>query len=193
MEQGLLRQRDARLITAAVGISALGDFLLWVPLTLHLKEMTDSGIAVAALLFSLWMPVVLLAPVSGLLVDRSEARRLLLIASLAQAVVAGALALVLDSVAAILVLTTLLGIGFSIAQPAEFALVPVIAGEKRLNELNGYIETARYTGMTAGPLVGGILAGAGGTKVAMLVNAATFPRACRRRHSARRASTAGHG
>jgi hypothetical protein len=44
----LLRQPDVRLIVGAVGISALGDFLLWIPLTLHLQAMTDSAVAVAA-------------------------------------------------------------------------------------------------------------------------------------------------
>ena len=43
------RQRDVRLIVGAVGVSALGDFLLWIPLTLYLQETTDSGLAVAAL------------------------------------------------------------------------------------------------------------------------------------------------
>ena len=47
-------KRDTRLIVAAVGISALGDFLLWIPLTLHIQEMTDSGIAVAGLMLCLW-------------------------------------------------------------------------------------------------------------------------------------------
>lgn len=67
-----------------------------------------------------------------------------------------------------------MGIGFAISQPAEFTLVPVIAGRERINEMNGYVETARYSGMTVGPLLGGILAGAGGVEVAMGVNAATF-------------------
>ena len=95
-------------------------------------------------------------------------------ASLAQAAIAAALALALDSTAAILALAALLGIGFAVAQPAEFALVPAIAGERRLAAVNGRVETARYLGMTAGPLIGGVLAAAGGTAVAMLVNAATF-------------------
>jgi MFS family permease len=167
-------RRDVQLIVGAVGISALGDFLLWVPLTLHLQETTGSGLAVAALFVALWTPVVVLAPVAGLLVDRLEARALLIAASLAQALVAAALAFALDSVAAILILATLLGIGFSVAQPAEFALVPVIGGDRELTKLNGYVESARYAGMTGGPLIGGVLAGMGGTDAAMLVNAATF-------------------
>jgi MFS family permease len=165
--------RDTRLIVAAVGISALGDFLLWIPLTLHIQETTDSGIAVAGLILCLWSPVVLLAPISGLLVDRRETRGLLIGASLAQAAITAALALALDSLAAILVLAALLGIGFSVAQPAEFALVPVI-GKDRLAEVNGYVETSRYAGLTAGPLLGGALAAVGGVEVAMLANAATF-------------------
>jgi MFS family permease len=165
---------DARLIVGAVGISALGDFLLWIPLTLHLQQRTGSGVAVAALMICLWAPVVLLAPAAGLLADRMETRRLLICASLAQAVIAASLALALDSVPAILALAALLGAGFAVAQPAEFALVPVIAGKRRLAAVNGQVETARYVGMTAGPLIGGGLAAVGGTGLAMLVNAATF-------------------
>jgi MFS family permease len=172
--RGPLRRRDVRLIVAAVGASAAGDFILWVPLTLHLQEMTDSGIAVAALFIALWAPVVVLAPVAGLLVDRMEARGLLLVVSLLQAVIAGAMAFALDSEAAILALAALLGTGFAVAQPAEFSLVPVIADDEALTEVNGLVETARYVGMTAGPALGGLIAALGGTELAMVVNAATF-------------------
>ena len=177
MPRGSLADRDIRLIVGAVGISALGDVLLWIPLTLHIQEMTDSGIAVAALMIALWMPIVVLAPVSGLLVDRSESRRVLLLSSLAQAVIAAGLAVAVGSLGWILALAAVLGVFFSISQPAEFALVPVIAGTEeteRLNRINGYVETARYGGMTAGPLLGGVLVALGGTEVALLVNAATF-------------------
>ena len=174
MQAGEAGRRDVRLIVAAVGISALGDFLLWIPLTLHLRAMTDSGFAIAGVMICLWAPVVVLAPVSGLVVDRFETRRVLVVASLAQAVIAASLALALDSVAAILVLAALLGIGFSVAQPAEFALIPVVASERRLVAVNGYVETARYVGVTAGPVIGGILAAAGGTETAMLVNGLSF-------------------
>jgi MFS family permease len=161
--------RDGRLIVGAVGVSALGDFLLWIPLTLHVHEQTGSGAAVAALMICLWGPIVLLAPAAGLLADRVETRRLLVWASVAQAVVAAALALTLDSTAATLALAALLGVGFAVAQPAEFSLVPVIA-----RDLNGPVEAARYIGMTAGPVLGGVLAAAGGTRTAVLVDAATF-------------------
>ena len=160
---------DRRLIVGAVGVSALGDFLLWIPLTLHIHELTGSGAAVAALMICLWGPIVVLAPAAGLLADRVETRKLLIWSSLAQAVIVAALALALDSTAAILAVAALLGVGFAIAQPAEFALVPVIGAD-----LNGPVEAARYAGMTAGPVVGAVIAGAGGTEAALLVDAASF-------------------
>lgn len=174
MNGGARSQRDVRLIVAAVGVSAMGDFMLWIPLTLHLQSMTESGIAVAALMICLFAPSVLLAPVTGLLVDRGDARKLLIGASLVQAAIAAGLALALDSVAAILILAAALGVGFAVAQPSEFSLIPVIGRGRDLTTVNGWVETARYGGMSVGPAIGGALAAGGGTEVAMLVNAATF-------------------
>jgi MFS family permease len=164
---------DLNILVGAVGLSALGDWLALVPLTLHLGETTGSGIAIALLYVAFWAPTVVLAGPAGLLADRHDPRRVLLLASLAQAAVAVALSTTTGT-APILVLAALLGIGFAVAQPAEFALVPRVAGEARLAIANGRVETARYAGFAVGPLLGGLLAAAGGLQVAMLVNAATF-------------------
>jgi MFS family permease len=171
--RGLLRDRDVRLVIASVGLSALGDWLALVALALQIEDMTDSAFAIAGLFICLWAPVVVLAGHVGLLVDRFETTRLLAVVSLAQVGAATALAFV-ESVPAILVLAALLGVGFAISQAAEFALVPAVAGADRVQAANGYVETARYVGFTAGPVCGSLLALAGGTEAAMLVNAGTF-------------------
>ena len=98
---------------------------------------------------------------------------MLLAASVAQAVVATALAFV-DPLAGILALTALLTAGAAIAQPAEFALVPAAAGPDRLAAASGRMEAARYAGFTAGPLLAAGLVALGGTQLALLVNAASF-------------------
>jgi MFS family permease len=117
---------------------------------------------------------VLLGGVAGRLADRYENSRLLLIVSAAQAVVVGTMALSTGSLTVVLALTTLVGVGAAIAQPAEFALVPAAAGEQALAATNGLVETARYTGMTLGPVAGGVLAAAGHIEIALAVDAATF-------------------
>jgi predicted MFS family arabinose efflux permease len=128
----------------------------------------------AGLFLALWTPLVVLAPLAGSVVDRRDARDVLLVASLAQMAVAASLVLAVDSIGAMIALAALLGTGFAFAQPAEFALVPVVAGGQDLTRVNGLVETARYAGMGLGPVLGGVLAGLGGTEVAMLVNAGTF-------------------
>ena len=69
-----------------------------------------------------------------------------------------------DGLAPILVLAALLGAGAAIAGPAEAALVPATVAEERLAKANGWVETARYAGFTAGPLLAGVLTAVGGTR-----------------------------
>jgi MFS family permease len=166
--------RDRRLLSGAVGLSALGDFLGFIPLALFVQEHTGSGIAVAGLFIALWAPSVVLGGPAGLLADRVESRRLLRDVSLGQAAIAAVLAFTFDGLAATLGLTALLGIGVALAQPAEFALAPAVAGTAGVAAANGRIEAARYIGFTLGPVLGGLLAAAGGTRIALLVNAASF-------------------
>ena len=169
----LLRDRDFRLVAGATGLSALGDWVAIVALGLYVKEVTDSGLAVAALWVCLFGPSVALAGPAGLLVDRLEATRLLAGVSALGAL--GALALGLSGgIAPVVALTALLGIVFAVSQPAEFALVPLLAGDQDIRAANGHLETVRYLGYAAGPLLGGILFAVGGLELAMVVDAATF-------------------
>jgi Major Facilitator Superfamily len=173
VKASLFRDRDFRLVAGSVGLSALGDWVAIVALGLHVKDMTDSGFAVAALWICLFGPSVLVAGWAGLLVDRIEATKMLAVVSALGAVAATALALS-DAVAPVLILTAALGVVFAISSPAEFSLVPLLAGEDRVQEANGHIETARYLGFGIGPLLGGLLFAVGGLELAMLVDAATF-------------------
>ena len=172
MTGSLLRKRDFRLVAGAVGLSAFGDWVAIVALGLHVTDISDSGYVVAALWVCLFGPSVLLAGHAGLLVDRIETRRLLAAVSSLGAVVAAVLAFTTGT-AMVLALTAALGLVFAILQPAEFALVPPLAGN-RIQEANGHVETARYVGFGLGPVLGGLLFSAGGLELAMLVDAATF-------------------
>ena len=172
-ETELLRNRDFRLVAGSVGLSALGDWVAIVALGLQVKEMTDSGFAVAGLWICLFGPSVAVAAHAGLLVDRFEATRLLATVSLLGAAVAAALGFT-TTTTTLLALTALVGLALAVSQPAEFALVPLLAGRRHVQAANGYVETARYIGFGIGPVLGSFLFAAGGLELAMLVDAATF-------------------
>jgi MFS family permease len=169
--------RDLRLLAGATLLSAAGDLLMVVVLALRVHDLTGSGLAVAAVFASLMAPIVLLAPLAGRLVDRTETRRVLLLVSLAQALVAAPLVFA-HSLVPILLLTTLLGAGAALAGPAEASLVPatIVKGSdpSTLAKANGWVETARYAGFTLGPLVASVLTAVGGTKLGLAGNAVSF-------------------
>ena len=166
-------RRDLGLLTGAIGLSALGDWLAIVPLALHVQDRGGSGLAVASLFIALWSPAAVLAGPAGLLADRLSPARLLTGCSLLAAGLCGALAFT-DALAPLLVLTVLLGCVNAVAHPAEFALVPMLAAGRSLVRVNGHVEAARYAGFMLGPALGGVLAAGGGTRLALLADAGTF-------------------
>jgi MFS family permease len=165
--------RDLRLLAGAAGLSALGDFLAFLPLVIHVQQRTGSAFAVAALFLALWGPVVVGAGVAGAIVDRFENRGLLVGVSAAQAAIVAAIALSIDSLGVLIVLVALLGFCVAVVQPAEFALVPAAAGAD-VARANGRMEAARSLGFTLGPLAGGALGAAGLLSAALVIDAASF-------------------
>src|SRR3954447_19756416 len=92
MLPAMTRRHDVTLLSGAILVSALGDFLALIPLALALQRTTGSGVVVAGLFIALWTPVVALAGPAGLLVDRGDPRRIVVAAAVGQAGGAGALA-----------------------------------------------------------------------------------------------------
>lgn len=169
----LLGRRDFLLIFVAFALSALGDYVALITLTLRVQETTGSGWAVAGLLLTGLVPPVLLAPVAGLVVDRLETVRVLVVTALLQAAVAATLAFTPD-VFPTLGLSFLLGAGLAVTQPALFALLPRAVGEERTTQANAFLEVARWGGAAAGPVLAAVMTQAFGAGSTLLVNAITF-------------------
>ena len=165
-------ERDLRLLGGAVFLSAAGDLLALIVLALQVHELTGSGVAVSALFAATLVPVVALAPLAGIVADRFESVRVIVVTALLQAVVAVVLAFS-TGLPAILALASLLAAGAAFGQPAEFALVPAAAGARGVARATGALEAARYAGFAAGPLLAAGLA-ALGPRAALLANAASF-------------------
>lgn len=169
----LLKERDFRLLVLAVGLSAMGDVLAAVALTIRVHDLTGSGLAVSALLLADLVAHIVLAPWAGALVDRVETVRVLLATALGQAALAAALAFT-HSFPLLVALLFLLGAGTSVGTPAVLALVPKVVGRERTTQANAYLQIAQYAGGTAGPALAGILAATFGTGSALLADAASF-------------------
>jgi MFS family permease len=172
-DRSLLALRDFRLLLAAWGLSALGDFLTIVTLTLRVEEHTNSGFAVSGLLFFAALPLVAMTALAGWVVDRFETKAVLALTAALQGLCVLALAAV-DSLAATYALVFALNLGGAIERPALFALIPRVVGEARTAAAYATFESLKYATVTLGFLLGGVLTGALGTSTTLLVDAGTF-------------------
>jgi MFS family permease len=166
--------RDLRLVAAAVLVSAAGDLAALSALALHLQRQTGSGAVVAALFAANWLALAVAAPWAGALVDRLDARKLLVAASLGQVGIALLLAST-PGTPGVLALSALLGAGAAVAVPAEFALVGAVAAAGAgAGRANARVETARNVGYLLGPLAGTGAAAAAGVGAALRLDACSF-------------------
>ena len=74
-----LRHRNFRLFFTGQLISQVGNWLTLVAQTLLVLDLTDSGVALGVLAAAQFGPMLVLGPWAGLVADRSDKRRLLLI------------------------------------------------------------------------------------------------------------------
>lgn len=168
-----------RIVGAAIAVSYTGTFLGVTALVLTLQGSGASGWAVAGLLLASLVPPVLLAPVAGRLVDRMSSRTLLVTVGAAQAATGVALAFATHP-AAIVGLMALLAVGLAITSPTLQALLPDIVGPSsttgrdNLSRASATVQSAAMFGTLGGPALAGVLVGQYGTRVPLLVNAATY-------------------
>ncbi|MEU3452510.1 MFS transporter [Micromonospora sp. NPDC006766] len=170
---GPSRWSDVWLVTAARGTSTCGDFLAAAALTLALQSAGAGGLAVSGLMLAATLPLAVLAPLTGRLADRFDSRLLLVGAGLAQAAVCLALAYA-GHPAVVIALVALLASGLAVTQPVLSALVPNMVRAEDLPRAAALNQTAGTLGALAGPALAGVLVGGFGTRVPLLLDAASY-------------------
>ena len=168
------RQGWGWLLLAALTLSTIGDEITLITLMFRTAG-DDAALAIPLLLIAQLVPGLLAAPYIGRLTDQREAGLILIIASLAQAVIVAWLAFS-ASLQATIIGASILGLLFAISSTATFALIPVLAQSlgMTLSRANAGLEFVRSAGMLAGPVVGGVLVSWGGTRNALLIDATSF-------------------
>jgi MFS family permease len=174
---GALQERDFRLLFSATTVTTIGDRLAGIALVFAVLEFgsaTDLGLVLAAR--QLVEAGVLLG--GGVLSDRLPRNLVLVGASLTQGIAqAITAALVLSgtaSVASLVVLQALYGVGGGLVVPAEVGLVPQTVSPERLQQANALQGLSRNVVGVLGPAVGGVLVVAGSPGGALAVDSASF-------------------
>ena len=174
-----LRHRDFRLLWTGQAVSLMGDGIYLVAIAWLVYDISNEPGALALVGFAWTLPQVLGLLVAGVLSDRFERRRLLVIADLlrfASIFVIAVLALTESAeLWHLIVLVVFYGLGEALFQPAFTAIVPDVVPREELLQANALKELMEPLGLRfAGPAVGGALIALFDVGIAFLVDAVTF-------------------
>lgn len=172
---GLLRAEPGyRALWTARTVSLLGDAMSLVALMLHVASGTGQAVAVAVLLLVGDLAPALLAPLTGVLADRIDLRRLLVGCDIAQAAVTVVLAALLPPLPVLLGLVAVRAVLGQVFVPASRAAVPALVRERDLGPANAGIGFGGTAAEVAGPLLAAVLLTGLDVRGVLLVDAATF-------------------
>lgn len=153
--------RNFRLFFVGQLVSQVGNWMTLVAETLLVLRLTDDGIAVGALAACQFLPVLVLGPWSGLLADRADKRRLLLVVqtyAMAQSFALAGLALSdSPSLLALYGLALAGGCATALDQPARRAFVVEMVPDDHVQNAVS-LNSALMTGSrVVGPALAGLL------------------------------------
>lgn len=173
----LFRSRDIGVLFAGQAVSEFGDWLYITALGVFAYALTQSAVVVAALTFVRLLPYALLLPVGGVLADRFEPRRLMILSDLGRfACMLGLLAVTSrDTLWIAFPLVFVSTCLFSLFRPAFGALLPLlIPDEQGLGQANTVRGQIYGLGFVIGPSATGVLVLLGHTRYAFALNAASY-------------------
>lgn len=174
-----LRHRDYTLLWGGQTVSVVGDGIYTIAIALEALRVSDHASTLAYVEAARVVPNALLLLVAGAFVDRLPRRLVVLGADAlrggaiaAVAVLAAAHAL---SVAELVALSAVVGVGDAFFYPAYRAIMPELLPPELLTQGNAFNSASQTVGASfLGPAIGGVIVAFGGTFMAFALDAGTF-------------------
>jgi predicted MFS family arabinose efflux permease len=171
----LRRNRDFRSLFFASVISLGGDWFLWVAINSLIYEATHKALYVGLAILAQEFAFFLASPIGGILADRLDRRKLMIVCDLARAAICVAFLLVgADRLWLAYVLLPLLASFAAPFDPAFSAATPNVVDPEDLPAANALNGSLWGTMLAVGAGLGGVISAAFGADTAFLVDAASF-------------------
>lgn len=172
-----LRLRPAfRSLWLAQVISLTGDWFNTIASVIIVNRYAASGLAVGGLFIARALPPFLLGPVAGVVADRFDRRKVLVLSDVLRAGIVLCF-LLIDGPEDLWLLYVLTVLQFSVSsffEPARAALVPALVKSDELLTANTLASITWSAMLTLGGAIGGLTASLFGVQVSLVVDALTF-------------------
>ena len=173
----ILRNTRFRQLWLGQVISAIGDYFYFLAVPILINKLTGSTAAIGlAMILGFALPQLLFGLPAGVLVDRWDRRRVMIVADLVRAAMVLGGLLVRD--AQTIWILYVVGFTVSVASrfffPARSAMIPALVAENELVAANGLSQLTETAALLAGPALAGFMIGWFGEGVAFIVDSASF-------------------
>jgi hypothetical protein len=172
-----LRHRDFAMMLTAFLIDQIGSWAYNVVLIVYVYDRTGSTAWIAATTAAGWIPRILFSSYAGVLADRFERTRTLLVSALLGLVLMAAVAVVMATGGPVAVILGLAGATAAVGTvylPASGALIPETVDGRDLTAANGLFGMLENLVVIVGPAIGGLLLLAGRPVFGIVFNLTTF-------------------
>ncbi len=171
-----LRSRDLRLLAAGLAVSQLGDSFLLVAMLIIARSLTTNPLAISLLAASIGLPTVLFGLFAGVLIDRFDRRKVMILSDIIRGVAVLFLLLVRDArdLPIMMIVGFIMGTAGVLFLPARNALLPRIVPAEGLVAANMLIEATQIAALVVGPALGGLFVTVLGPQAAIAFDSASF-------------------
>ncbi len=173
-----VKSRNFNIIVTGQIISLFGSAIQRFALSLYLLDITGSASIFATILAISMVPIIIFAPIAGMIADRANKRQVMIWLDVISAcVVFGYFFYVsagFESTAIIAGVMIALSAISTVYQATVTASLPVIVEKKQLMKANGIVYQVSSLANFLGPILAGIVYGLFGIHAILLVNAMSF-------------------
>jgi MFS transporter len=148
-------------LISAISVANFADGIAKAAFPLLAASMTRDSVVIGALSAVAVLPWLLFSMATGMLLDRVDRRRALMVANVARAAFVGGLAVAVlvgvREIWLVFVVALLVGTAETVADSAGNVLIPSVAGRERLDHANGQVQAAEVVGQSfLGPMAGSV-------------------------------------
>lgn len=157
-------------------VSEVGDHFNSIAVLSMALHLTGSGATVGGVMLARVGPALVAAPLAGVVLDRLDRRRVMILSDLLRAVVAAAhlLLLVYPQTWALYSLSAMLTFAAPFFNSGRAAILPRLVTREDLHTANALTQTTGWLTVAVGTMLGGFITGWLGYRGAFLINAASF-------------------
>ena len=172
------RVRNFRVFVAGQSISLIGSWTETVAQGLLILQLTNSGVVLGLATAARYLPVLVLTPYAGLVVDRHDKRKILMLTAIGLASLSSIACFLITThlitVWMVFVMALVFGCLTALDNPARQAFIPEMVDRGLVRNAVTLNSTFVNVGRAIGPVVAGVVVASLGIAWCFAINAASF-------------------